>query len=62
MSPAGGTTAEESDADAKSAAAVAVNPAADNFRKFRLVCGFDTSPPGTSRFLVSIVREYSSKV
>jgi hypothetical protein len=51
MSPAGGTTAEEANADAKSAAAVAVNPAADNFRKFRLVCAFDTGSPGTSRFM-----------
>jgi hypothetical protein len=41
MSP-WGATAEVAKADAKSAVALAVNPAADNFRKVRLVCSLDT--------------------
>jgi len=42
MSPAGGA-AEDVNAEDKLAVAVAVNPAADNRKKFRLVCSLDTA-------------------
>jgi hypothetical protein len=48
MSPAGAPAAEDVKADAKSAVAVALNPAADNFRKVRRVCVFDTGSPVTN--------------
>src|ERR1700740_1162921 len=60
MFPAGAGRVEDVKAEERSAVAVAVNPAADNFRKVRLVCVFDTGAPGMNRFVVSIVREYRS--
>jgi hypothetical protein len=42
MSLAGGGAVEDASADAKFAVAVAVTPTAENFRKARLVCSFDT--------------------
>jgi pectin methylesterase-like acyl-CoA thioesterase len=42
MSPAGAGALEVVNADDRSAVAVAVNPTADNFRKVRLLCMFDT--------------------
>src|SRR5579864_4512666 len=42
MSPDGGAATEGVKADARSVVAVAVKPAADNFRKLLLVCVFDT--------------------